>query len=131
MDAGLSNATQAGTNATCCGQGYNLTDLVNLGPDLMGIALLKGGGDPDEAAVRGALPGFVGGKGQVAAFVGSRKGPAYALSRDGAPVRKTGLSQFVVSGRGRRGAGGVRMVAIDVLKCCPPFAHCERTVSNV
>ena len=91
VDAGLTNATSSGSNATCCGQGFTLTDLVNLGPDLLGMALLKGGGDPDEAAVRNALPGFVGGKGQVAAFVGSRKGPAYPLMRDGAPAQGVGF----------------------------------------
>ena len=91
VDAGLSNATASGSNATCCGQGFKLADVMNLGPDLLGMALLKGGGDPDEAAVRGALPGFVGGKGQVAAFVGSRKGPAYPLTRDGAPVQAVGF----------------------------------------
>lgn len=91
VDAGLSNATASGSNSTCCGQGFKLADLVNLGPDLLGMALLKGGGDPDEAAVRGALPGFVGAKGQVAAFVGSRRGPAYPLTRDGAPVQGVGF----------------------------------------
>ena len=87
VDAGLSNATQTGTNATCCGQGFQIADLVNLGPDLMGMALLKGGGDPNETAVRDALPGFVGGQGQVAAFVGSRKGPAYPLTREHHPTQ--------------------------------------------
>jgi hypothetical protein len=93
VDAGLRNATTAGSNASCCGQGFTLADLVNLGPDLMGMALLNGsdGGDPDEAAVRNALPGFVGGRGQVAAFVGSRRGPAYALTRDGAPAQGVGF----------------------------------------
>eukprot|EP01048_Picozoa_sp_COSAG05_P003436 COSAG05_NODE_157_length_15666_cov_29.830410_12_plen_191_part_00 len=86
-NAGLSSATSAGSNASCCGQGFKLADVVNLGPDLMGIALLKSGGDPSEAAVRDALPGFVGAQDQVAAFVGSRRGPAYPLKRDGAPAQ--------------------------------------------
>ena len=34
VDAGLRNATKTGSNATCCGQGFKLSDLVNLGPDL-------------------------------------------------------------------------------------------------
>lgn len=60
----------------------------------MGLALLKGGGDPSEAAVRDALPGFVGGNGQVAAFVGSRLGPAHALQRNGRRCKESGSAML-------------------------------------
>ena len=58
----------------------------------MGKALLAGGGDPDEVAVAAALPPFIGAVNQIAAFVGSRKGPAYPLTRGGTPAFSAGFT---------------------------------------
>lgn len=92
VDAGQEHATTDGSNATCCGLGFSLAQLTAAGPDLMGIRLLAGGGDPDEAAVAAALPKFIGGVNQIAAFVGSRLGPAYPLTRSGTPAISVGFT---------------------------------------
>ena len=92
VDAGQEEATADGSNATCCGHGFTLEQLTSAGPDLLGKALLAGADDPDEVAVAGALPHFIAGRQQVAAFVGSRKGPAYPLTRSGEPAMEVGFS---------------------------------------
>ena len=94
VDAGQAEATTDGSNATCCGHGFTLEQLTSAGPDLLGKALLAAAGadDPDEAAVAAALPPFIAGRQQVAAFVGSRKGPAYPLTRSGEPAMQVGFS---------------------------------------
>jgi hypothetical protein len=94
VDAGQAEATTDGSNASCCGHGFTLEQLTSAGPDLLGKALLAAAGadDPDEAAVAAALPPFIAGRQQVAAFVGSRKGPAYPLTRSGEPAMQVGFS---------------------------------------
>jgi len=106
VDAGQRNATPTGSNASCCGQGFKINDLVQTGPDLLGVKLLSHGGDPVEADVETALPGFIAAHGQVAAFVGSRRGPAYALDRTGAPSLDVGIRHPVSADGGGGGGGG-------------------------
>ena len=76
VDAGQNQATTDGSNATCCGLGFSLAALSASPADLLGKRLLAGGDDPDEAAVEAALPAFIAAEAQIAAFVGSRKGPS-------------------------------------------------------
>ena len=92
VDSGQEHATNDGSNASCCGHGFTLAQLTAVGPDLMGKTLLAGTDDPDEAAVAAALPPFIGAVNQIAAFVGSRKGPAYPLTRSGTPAFSAGFT---------------------------------------
>ena len=76
----------------CCGN-YSLAELMAADSDLLGRWLMRTG-EPDEAEVAAALPPFVA-LGCVAAFVGSRKGPAYGLTATGNPqVGSVGYDQI-------------------------------------
>ena len=82
-------------NQSCCGYGFKIEQLTSAGPDLLGRAVLdeaaRTGDDPDETKIAAALPPFTAaGQGGVAAFVGSRKGPAYGLRADGTPSQGVG-----------------------------------------
>jgi hypothetical protein len=92
VDSGQDQATVDGSNATCCGLGFSLAQLSAAGDDLLGKALLGNrADDPEEQAVAAALPPFTPAINQVASFVGSRRGPAYPLTRALTPQQSVGF----------------------------------------